>query len=267
MRIVALLTPTPDGVASAGAARIADDHGLDGIGFWDHYQSFKREWAYTSGWSAMAAVGALTSRVKLVAMVLNNLHYDLGVLAKESSTLSQLSGGRFELGIGAGDWPESFAAWGQPFPDRDARLGRLRETVEALRLLWLGQPVDYDGRFVNLRGATCTPAPGSPPRIVVGVGGSRRTLEVALPIADELNLYPNEELVAEAQSRIRDADRPIALSLHWGWEWDQWPPDPRPELDRWAAAGIDRVAIALAGDDMPRRIDALADWSRTAGAA
>jgi alkanesulfonate monooxygenase SsuD/methylene tetrahydromethanopterin reductase-like flavin-dependent oxidoreductase (luciferase family) len=107
MRIGAVLSPVQEWPAIVEAARTADDSGLDAISFWDHYHSPKPEWGYVCGWSAYGYLAAVTSRVRLVPMVLNNLHYEPGVLAKESSILAIASGGRFELGIGAGDWPES----------------------------------------------------------------------------------------------------------------------------------------------------------------
>src|SRR5215213_5809946 len=145
MKISAVLSPVADWRAIVAAARAADAAGLDAIGLYDHYHSARPEWAYICGWSAYGALAALTERVRLVPMVLNNLHYELGVLAKESAVLSIASEGRFELAIGAGDWPESFVAWGAEFPAADARLDRLEETVAALRRLWTGQPVTADG--------------------------------------------------------------------------------------------------------------------------
>src|SRR5918997_2007056 len=127
MRIAPLLTPVADWSAILEAARSADERGIDAVGFWDHYHSGQPDWAYVCGWSAMGAVAAATRHVKLLPMVINNLHYEPGVLAKESSVLDLASGGRFELGIGAGDWPTSFAAWGRPYPAVDERLDRLAE--------------------------------------------------------------------------------------------------------------------------------------------
>ena len=257
MRIAALPTPVADWPAILEAARVADDAGLDAFGFWDHYHSGQPDWAYVCGWSAMGAVAALTERVRLLPMVLNNLHYEVGVLAKESSILDVASGGRFELGIGAGDWPESFAAWGRPFPPVDERLERLAETIEALRLAWTGEPVSYAGRYVTLDGAICTPAPSTPPRVVVGVGGSRRTLHRLLPLADELNVYADEALVREARAAADAAGRPVEVSLFLSWEWDKWPADPAGELARWADLGVDRACVSLGSDDMVRRVDAI----------
>jgi alkanesulfonate monooxygenase SsuD/methylene tetrahydromethanopterin reductase-like flavin-dependent oxidoreductase (luciferase family) len=261
MRIAALLTPTRDWPAILGAARHADRAGLDAIGLWDHYHSARPDWAYVAGWSALGALAAATSRVTLLPMVLNNLHYQPGVLAKESSVLALLSDGRFELGIGAGDWPQSFAAWGRPFPPAAERLTRLVETVEALRLLWAGRPVTYTGRQVVLDGAICTPAPPRAPRVVVGVGASRRTLAAVLPIADEVNVYAEPALAAEARAAIATAGRAVAVSVFLDWEWDRWPADAQDQLARWRDAGVDRACVNVGGDDMPSRINQLASYS------
>ena len=193
--------------------RTADEQGLDAIGLWDHYHSEKPDWAYVAGWSAYGALAAITTRVRLVPMVLNNLHYEPGVITKESSVLSIASAGRFELGIGAGDWPDSFAVSGKAIPTRRRAARAHGRNVQALRMLWTGEEVDFSGTHVQLRKACCTPAPAAPPRVMVGVGGSRRTLAAALPIADELNLYPDEALVAEAQTMVSAAGRAIDLSL------------------------------------------------------
>jgi alkanesulfonate monooxygenase SsuD/methylene tetrahydromethanopterin reductase-like flavin-dependent oxidoreductase (luciferase family) len=261
MHIAALLTPVADWSAILEAAGAADAARLDAVGFWDHYHSAQPDWAYVAGWSALGAIAARTERVRLLPMVLNNLHYEPGVLAKESSILARLSGGRFELGIGSGDWPASFDAWGRPFPPVDERLERLVETVEALRLLWTGTPTRYAGRHVRLDGAICTPAPSVAPRVVVGVGASRRALERALPIADEVNVYDDRALIAEALARIADGGRPTSLSVFLSWEWDQWPQDPTAALDALASQGVDRACVSLGSGQMVRRIEVLAGWS------
>ena len=83
-------------------ARLAEDLGLDAVGFWDHYHSGNPDWALTCGWAAYGYLAAITERVRLVPMVLCRPNYLTGVLAKESSILQIASNGRFELGIGAG---------------------------------------------------------------------------------------------------------------------------------------------------------------------
>ncbi len=254
MKVGAILSPVVDPRDAIAAARAADDAGLDAVGLWDHYHSPRPEWGYVAGWSMLGALAAATERVRLVPMVLNNLHYQLGVLAKESSVLSLVSGGRFELGIGAGDWPDSFPPWGERFPPVDERLGRLGESIAALRGLWAGAPVSVDGRWVHLDDATSTPAPRTPPRVVVGVGGSRRTLEAARDFADELNVYAGPGLIEEASAVARADGTSPAVSVFLSWEWDKWPADPAAELRALEARGATRAFVSL-GAELPGMLE------------
>ncbi len=258
MRIGAIISPVADWTSLLEAAILADELGLDALGLWDHYHSEKPEWAYVSGWSAHAALAQATSRIRITPAVLNTLHYELGVLAKESATLSLISGGRFEMAVGAGDWPASFEAWGQRFPDRDERIARFAETMGILRLLWTGQLVDYDGRFHHLNQAACTPAPKSAPRIVVGVGKSLTLAESATAFADELNVYADESVLARTRALIASSGRDVTISMFFSWQWENWPADPAAELARWTSLGVDRALISIGGADMPDRLQQLA---------
>jgi alkanesulfonate monooxygenase SsuD/methylene tetrahydromethanopterin reductase-like flavin-dependent oxidoreductase (luciferase family) len=244
------------------AAQRAEELGFDAVGLWDHYHSPKPEWGYIAGWTAMAALAAATEQVRLVQMVVNNLHFEPGVLAKETSSLSIMSGGRFELGIGAGDWPDSFAAWGRPYPPRTERVARLAENVEILRRAWSGQAFDFDGRFEVLRAVSVTPAPQTPPRIVAGVGKSRALAESAVRYADELNVYADEVVVSFVRDLIARSERDVALSAFLSWEWEKWPADPAAELTHWADLGVERFFVSLAAADMLSRLDQLAPLIR-----
>jgi alkanesulfonate monooxygenase SsuD/methylene tetrahydromethanopterin reductase-like flavin-dependent oxidoreductase (luciferase family) len=258
VKIVAVLAPVAEWAPVLAAAEAAERAGLAGISLWDHYHSGRPEWGYGAGWSAYGAIAARTTRVRMTPMVLNNLHYDIGVLAKESSVLSIASGGRFELGIGGGDWPESFAAWGAPFPAAAERTERLVETIAALREIWSGAPVTYDGRHVRLLDAICTPPPPAPPRVVVGVGKSRRVLDAVAALADEYNVYADAAVVADARQVAAAQERPVSVSVFFSWEWDKWPADPAGELAQWRERGVDRCYVSIGSAEMPERIASLA---------
>lgn len=217
-----------------------------------------------AGWSALGAIAARTERVRLVPMVLNGLHYEPGVLAKESSVLSHISRDRFEFGVGAGDWRESFEAWGERFPPWEERLGRLEELVAALRSLWRGQPVTVAGDHVRLDGAICAPPPSRPPRVVVGVGGSRRALERAADFADEVNVYDTPGLIEEALDLARLSPRPLTVSVFADWSWDEWPQDALAAVGAWSDRGIERCFVSVAGPDTLDRIRTLAAFTEGA---
>ena len=267
MNIVAILSPVANWQAIVEAAQLADAAGLDGIGLWDNYHSAQPDWGYIAGWSAYGALAAATSRIRLVPMVMNTPHFQPGVIAKESSTLAIASGGRFELGLGAGDWPSSFEAWGQHFPAASQRLDALAELAEVLRLLWAGQPVTFEGEHIKLRGAICTPAPTAAPPIVIGAGGSRSAIARAVPFADEINVYGDADLVDAVRAGAAAIERSPRISVFLDWSFDNWPADPRRELDAWAARGIDRVAVSIGSPDMPQRIGILASSSTPDGSA
>lgn len=259
MRIGVTLSPTGDWAAILAAAKLADELGLDAVGFWDHYHSIKPEWAYVCGWGAYGALAAATERIRLVPMVISRLNYPLGVIAKETSVLSLASGGRFELGIGAGDYPEEYEAWHQPFPDAPARVAALGESVAALREVWKGGLVDFEGEHVRLSAAACTPPPPSPPRVVVGAGDSRRLIRSAAAYADELNVYANEDVVAYAREQVEASGRPIELSVYVHLDWDEWPDDLGVVLRRWEELGIARAFVNVGyGWDLCEKVRELA---------
>lgn len=212
MRIAITLIPSGDWPATLAAARAAEAAGLDAIGVWDHFHSKNPDEALIGGWSLYGALAMATERIRLVPMVLNQLSYPINVLARESSTLAIMSGGRFELGIGLGGWKGEHTVWNLPFPDAAARIAMLEEKILALRALWRGGPVTRAGDYVNLDGATMRPVPPVAPRVVVG-GSSRQLIARAVHWADELNLLNTDAgLVAFARERIAAAGRDVVLS-------------------------------------------------------
>jgi alkanesulfonate monooxygenase SsuD/methylene tetrahydromethanopterin reductase-like flavin-dependent oxidoreductase (luciferase family) len=261
MRVGVILSPVGSWQTILESAKIADAGGLDAVGFWDHYHSEKPEWAYVCGWSAYGMLAAATKQIKLTPMVICRLNYTLGVLAKESALLAIGSGGRFELGLGAGDYPIEYSAWHQPFPDATTRVELLEESMIALRQIWQGGAVTYSGKHVQLTDAACTPVPPVPPRVVVGVGGSRRMIRSAVAYADELNLYSNADLFPYAQAEIATSGRAIDLSVYL--HWDKWPDDPRGELARWEAIGASRALVCVGFlPDMPGKVAELVEVSQ-----
>ncbi len=241
MRIAVNLAPTGDWPAMLAAAKTAEEKGFDAVGFLDHYHAPKLEWPYLCGWSLYGALAMHTSRIHLVPMVIDRMNYLPGVLAKETSTLSILSNGRFELGIGAGDFFEEAAAWGLVVPDATARVTGLKETILALRRVWTGEFVNFEGEQLHLTNAACTPAPIAPPRIVVGAGSSRRLICSAIEYADEINVYADTELMRFARQEIEASGRIIGLSV---FVWD-WPNDIAASLATWEQLGVKRTFLTF----------------------
>ncbi len=222
-------------------ARSAERYGFESIGFGDHYHSHKLEMDYLCGWSLYGALAMATSRIHFVPMVIDRMNYLPGVLAKETSALSIISGGRFELGIGAGDYFEEARAWGIPVPPAQVRISGLRETITVLRQLWRGDYVTFEGEHIHLKDAACVPVPPQTPRIVVGVGNSQRLLRDAVQYADELNVYSDDEFIALARHEIEAAGRDVTLSTFvWGVR-----DDLAEKLIAWEAAGVQRTFVTI----------------------
>jgi alkanesulfonate monooxygenase SsuD/methylene tetrahydromethanopterin reductase-like flavin-dependent oxidoreductase (luciferase family) len=255
MRIGVNLGPTGDWPAILAAAQVADASGFDALSFLDHYHATKLEWPYLCGWSLYGALAMVTSRIHLVPMVIDRLNYLPGVLAKEASTLSILSAGRFELGIGAGDFFEEAQAWGLTVPDVAARITGLKETVVVLRRIWSGEQVTFEGEQLHLVNAASTPAPAIPPRVVVGAGSSRRLIRSAVQYADEINVYAHEELIRFARKEIEASHRRVSLSVY---VWD-WPEEIARALSTWEQLGVERAFLTFwhPFDTLARAIDFL----------
>jgi probable F420-dependent oxidoreductase len=118
---------------------------------------------------SLAYAAAVTSRVRLISTVVQLPLYPAALVAKMSAVLDVVSGGRFELGIGvAGENEPEFAACGVRKAERGARSD---EALEIIRRLWTGKPVDFDGRFAQLRDVAIAPAPVQPSGPPIWVSG------------------------------------------------------------------------------------------------
>jgi alkanesulfonate monooxygenase SsuD/methylene tetrahydromethanopterin reductase-like flavin-dependent oxidoreductase (luciferase family) len=142
-------------------ARRADELGLDLIGIQDHpYQ-----WRYLETWALIADLVARTERVRLFPDVANLPLRGPAMIAKHAATLDVLSGGRFELGLGAGAFWEPIAAMGGPVRSPREALESLEEAIEIIRLFWSGErSIAFEGKHYRVKGLHPGPAPGAPDR-------------------------------------------------------------------------------------------------------
>ncbi len=197
-----------------------DDAGLDWVSVWDHIYEAPPAGGTIDHFEAIATLGALaadTERARLGCLVFYVGYRNPGLLAKAAVTLDHISGGRFELGLGAGWHQWEAEAYGYPFPGVGARLDMLDESVELIAsLLRNGDPsVDggssassddgsiarttYDGAYARAVDASCLPPPvdGRLP-IWVGGLGEKRTLRTTARFANGWNAaYVSAEQFAE----------------------------------------------------------------------
>jgi alkanesulfonate monooxygenase SsuD/methylene tetrahydromethanopterin reductase-like flavin-dependent oxidoreductase (luciferase family) len=171
-------------------ARAAEDAGFAGIAFMDHLAApGAEEHPVFEAMTTATVVAAHTSRLVVGHLVLCDAFRHPAVLARQAATLDHASGGRFELGIGAGSVPAELETFG--VGDGHRRVARLRETLEVLTRLWTGDIVDFEGEFHQLRGARQVPAPTRPIPIVVG-GTGPRMMDLVAAYADWWNVPINE---------------------------------------------------------------------------
>ncbi|WP_165969225.1 TIGR03621 family F420-dependent LLM class oxidoreductase [Actinomadura sp. KC06] len=172
----------------ADTARRAEDLGYDVLVLRDHFvaEPFGDQLAPMV---ALASAASVTSTLRLGTMVLANDYRHPVMLAKEAATLDHLSGGRFELGIGAGWLREEYEAAGIPFDQAGTRVGRLEESLRLLRSLLAGHKTTFSGEHYRVEGLTVFPPPGRRPPLIVGAG-SRRMLGIAGRYADTVGILP-----------------------------------------------------------------------------
>ena len=246
-------------------ARQAETLGFDSLWAFDHFHTVPDptdEITFES-FSVLTALAMVTEQVRLGHMVVCTGFRNPALTAKLSSTLDTISGGRFELGIGAGWKEEEWLAYGYGFPSLHDRLSALGDHLEIIsRMLEPGRST-YEGRFAHVRGAINQPRGLQDPRIpiIVGGNGRQRTAGYAIEFADELNFVfiqdPDEiaERMVDVRERCAAAGRDPATMRFSLYE--------RDELMRDAGqARVDRIAT-MAGLGLDRLVAFPTRWSPT----
>jgi F420-dependent oxidoreductase-like protein len=263
-------------------ARQAERLGFESIWLFDHFHTIPRptdEITFES-FTSLSALAALTSRVRLGHVVICTGFRNPALTAKMISTMDSISGGRMELGIGAGWKRDEWLAYGYGFPETKERLARLADDLEVITRMLAGdrhQHATFEGVHSQVRDARNVPKPIQRPRvpIIVGGNGPNVTWRLAARHADELNLdglTPAE--VAEALPIIRGRCEEIgrdpatlAVSIHlWGEHLVQ---SGAPRIDLLAGyreLGVRRV-MGLVRDTArtDEALESLAEDARAAG--
>ena len=173
------------------AALAAEAAGWDSVWTWDHLLAIFGSWEQPilEGWMALAALGPLTTRVRLGLMVGAYTFRNPGVTSKPATTLDHVSGGRAVLGIGGAWFEREHDAFGIDFGATvGERLDRLDESVMLMRRLLDGERVTHEGRFYTFRDALCEPRPiQAHLPILIGGSGPKKTLRTVALRGDAWN--------------------------------------------------------------------------------
>src|SRR5262245_768673 len=172
-------------------AQKADNGPWESIWAWDHFHTvpIPTDEAKHEAWTLMAALAATTRRVRLGQMCSCIGYRNPVYLAKVAATCDIISGGRIEMGIGAGWYEHEWRAYGYGFPSAGDRLGMLDEGVQIMRQAWTEGRSTLAGKHYQVDGAICRPLPlqsGGIPLWIAG-GGERKTLRTAARYASYTN--------------------------------------------------------------------------------
>jgi len=235
----------------------AEAAGYDSIWVYDHFHNVPKPSHETvfECWTTMAALAEATSRIRLGQMVGCALYRPPALLAKMTSNIDVISGGRLEWGIGAGWYRNEFAGYGYEFGEPKERIGRMRETVEIVTSMWSESETTYEGKYFQLSRAQCDPKPVQSPRppVWIGGGGEQLTLRVVARLADWANFGGKPEewankrevlkghckavgrdeeeigkswspdlLIRESEAEIREVVAAGKAGSIWGEEFDSW---------------------------------------------
>ena len=140
-------------------------------------------------WISFSTLALRTSRIRFGPMVTPMTFRHPSVLAKMAASIDRLSGGRLELGLGAGWFLREHKALGIPYPPMAERFEMLEEGIQVIQALWTQDNVSFNGKYYQLDDVVCYPKPIQNPRppIIIGGNGERRTLPLAARYADEWN--------------------------------------------------------------------------------
>jgi alkanesulfonate monooxygenase SsuD/methylene tetrahydromethanopterin reductase-like flavin-dependent oxidoreductase (luciferase family) len=172
----------------AAIARAGEESKFDSIWVGDHFLyrgGGKPERGPWDAWTQLAALAAITTRVRLGPLVAATAFHSPGAIARMAASIDEISGGRFTLGLGAG-WNETeFRAFGFPF---DHTVSRFEESFEIVRRLLSGEHVSFNGEFHSVEDAVLLPPPRRRVPIMLGSNGARM-LGIALPHVDAWNTW------------------------------------------------------------------------------
>ena len=251
--------------------------GFESAWVFDHFHTTPRTTLDITfeSFTTLAALASETRRIRLGHVVLCAAYRNPALTAKMISTLDVITGGRMELGIGAGWKRDEWRAYGYGFPDAPERLAILKDQLEVISAMMTEERATYHGEHHSVEGAINLPRPLQRPRVPIMVGGNgpNVTWRLAARYADELNvdgLSPSEleEALPTIRARCEEIDRdPETLSVSVHIWWGNLRPSGQQRVDmvgEYARLGVSRL-IGLLQDSVTSD-EALATWAEDARA-
>jgi F420-dependent oxidoreductase-like protein len=186
--------------------RLAEELGFDGAWGFDHFKAMYGDGPGPAfeGMTTLAALSAVTSRIRLGLLVTGVTYRHPSVLAAQAVTIDHASNGRLELTLGAAWFDQEHHELGIPFPPAPERFDLLQDALEIATRLFTGEVVSYEGRSVSLHEAQLLPTPVQQPHPPIWIGGSgpKRTLPLAARYADVWHAWGSPNSLREANARV-----------------------------------------------------------------
>ena len=172
-------------------ARTCEESGLEGLFRSDHYVSTINEGTLGSldAWAVLSALAAVTSRIRLGTMVSPATFRHPSTLAKMVATADHVSGGRVELGMGAGWFEREHTAYGFDFPSTSERMDKLAEQLEIVHGEWTDEQFSFKGTYYSIENLHAIPKPVQRPHppLIIGGSGGPKSVALAARWANEYN--------------------------------------------------------------------------------
>ena len=191
-------------------AAACEEHGYDGLFRSDHYApiSGPPDRPSLDAWTTLAGLATQTSRIRLGTLVSPVTFRHPSLIAKSAATVDHISGGRVELGLGAGWYDADHTRFGFEFPEDRTRMRMLAEQLEIVHRQWKEDAFSFDGEHYRLESCTSEPKPLQDPHppVIMGGGAGPMSSRLAALWADEYNTYgQTAEECARRRGRVAEA--------------------------------------------------------------
>ena len=189
--------------------RLAEEAGFEGVWVFDHFKPLYADpkGPCFEGWTLLAAIAAITSKIRLGTLVTGVTYRHPSVLAAEAVTVDHVSNGRLEFAIGAAWFDQEHLELGIEFPRTGRRIRTLEDAINIYKLLTTEEDVEYEGRHVSLKKATYLPRPVQQPHppLWIGASGEKKMLPLVGRTADAWHTFGNRRDLARKWEIVSEA--------------------------------------------------------------
>jgi alkanesulfonate monooxygenase SsuD/methylene tetrahydromethanopterin reductase-like flavin-dependent oxidoreductase (luciferase family) len=250
-------------------AKTVETIGFDSVWVADQFANPFASTEWLEAWTALAGLALETERIRLGTLVTNIIYRHPGVVAKQAITVDQMSGGRLELGLGAGGVPSDHSMTGVPYWSRGERQRRFEEFVSVVEQLLTNETTSFDGEFYHLEDAYVSPRPHQLPRppLVIAAHGPK-SMRLAARKADKWSFFEpgtglvgdeavaaiqamNAHIDAEARAAGRDPasiTRSFCCGFAASSTWRS-VDEATSAIERYEAAGVNEFIVTYAPDE------------------